>query len=425
MLVVRPIKLIKMKIKLFHYFLMLLCVVFTAATILPANVVNIQPPSIVLSKLQSLYPNGQNIQWEMEKENYEAELLVNGKEVEVLFTPDGTIIGHDKEITESNLPAAVLKAFRKDHSAFMITQAYSLWTIESSQYKLIVISKKAKEHLWYDESGNLVSKKIFPPVKGKAINRNETVGFSSYNKKWELPAVLREISGIVLIDENKMACVQDELGTIYVYDLAISTITDSIHFAGPGDYEGIALVDRDIYILRSDGMIFQVSNFLTNATTKEFKLNLPQSFQNFEGLCYDKLNDRLLIAPRIFDTNDHMKKNVYAFNLKSKSFEKEPVLSFRLSDKLFENINTRKEAFIPSEISIHPNDGKILITDARNKYLLIADNKGNPTNLILLHPTTFAKTEGIAIATDGSIYLSNEGKNGPANIVRIAPDKIK
>lgn len=414
-----------MKIKLFHYFLLLLCVDFTAATILPTNVASIQPPSIVLSKLQSLYPNGQNIQWEMEKENYEAELLVNGKEVEVLFTPDGTMIGHDKEISESELPPVVLKAFKKDHAAFKITQAYSLWTNESSQYKLIVISKKAKEHLWYDESGNLISKKIFPPVKGKAINRNENAGFSAYQNKWDLPPVLREISGIVLIDENKMACVQDELGTIYVYDLSTSSITDSVHFAGPGDYEGIALVDRDIYILRSDGMIFHVSNFLTNAVTKEYKLNLPQSFQNFEGLCYDKANERLLIAPRIFDTNDHMKKNVYAFNLKSNSFEKDPVISFRLSDKLFENINTRKEAFIPSEISINPNDGKILITDARNKYLLIADEKGNPINILLLHPATFAKTEGIAIASDGSIYLSNEGKNGPANIVRIGSDKIR
>ncbi len=80
-------------------------------------------------------------------------------------------------------------------------------------------------------------------------------------KKWELPKILREVSGIAHMGNNKIACVQDEDGIIFIYDLVSSRIEEEIEFAGAGDYEGISLVGETAYVLRSDGTIFEVTNF--------------------------------------------------------------------------------------------------------------------------------------------------------------------
>ena len=42
---------------------------------------------------------------------------------------------------------------------------------------------------------------------------------SSPTKTYTLPATLNEISGITILNNNEIACVQDELGIIYIYDL--------------------------------------------------------------------------------------------------------------------------------------------------------------------------------------------------------------
>ena len=39
------------------------------------------------------------------------------------------------------------------------------------------------------------------------------------DKSWELPKKLIEISGLSYIDKHRLACVQDEKGNIYVFNL--------------------------------------------------------------------------------------------------------------------------------------------------------------------------------------------------------------
>lgn len=77
-------------------------------------------------------------------------------------------------------------------------------------------------------------------------------------EKWELPDELKEVSGIALMSEGKFACVQDEIGTIFIYDASQEKITDQIKFAGAGDFEGITLNGNSAYVLRADGVILKL-----------------------------------------------------------------------------------------------------------------------------------------------------------------------
>src|SRR5688500_15587961 len=63
-------------------------------------------------------------------------------------------------------------------------------------------------------------------------------------EKWEMPGILREVSGIEFIDKNRFACVQDESGVVFIYNIKTKEIESEIDFGAAGDYEGIALVNK-------------------------------------------------------------------------------------------------------------------------------------------------------------------------------------
>lgn len=238
-------------------------------------------------------------------------------------------------------------------------------------------------------------------------------------QRWELPNILDEISGIALLDKSRMACVQDEDGKIFIYNLENSTIEKEIKFAGPGDFESIAIAGPTAYVLRSDGVIFEVQNFLQESVaTIEHKTTMEAKF-DCEGLFYDASNNRLLLAIKDKAGDDF--KPVFGFDLVSKKLQKKPVYKIDFSDPVF-NILERKRShrlIRPSEIAIHPVTGNIYILEGVNPKLLILDPSGKPLKLHVLKKEQFGQAEGIAFSKEGDIYISNEGSGGPANILKI------
>ena len=61
-------------------------------------------------------------------------------------------------------------------------------------------------------------------------------------QSWELSKSLVEISGLGYIDEDRLACVQDEKGNIYIFNLDSGKIESKIDFGDDGDYEGLEIV---------------------------------------------------------------------------------------------------------------------------------------------------------------------------------------
>ncbi|MFN6378734.1 MAG: hypothetical protein ACK4WD_05630 [Flavobacteriales bacterium] len=246
-----------------------------------------------------------------------------------------------------------------------------------------------------------------------------------------LPDILHEISGLTDIDSTTFACIQDENGILFIYDTGKDAITEQYKFNIDGDYEGITRVDRTIYVLKSDGVLFEITDY----DSKDFKLTsyvtgIPAN--NNEGLCYDMDNKRLLIAckgnigkgPEFKD-----KRVIYGFDLKTKTLSQEPVFDFDLQViKEFATKNnietptkTRKrkgkqisEPFIKfrtSDIDIHPLTNKLFLLSASDHLLFIFDMKGNLEHIEQLDPTMFNKAEGITFYDNGDMLITNEGQD--------------
>lgn len=113
----------------------------------------------------------------------------------------------------------------------------------------------------------------------------------------QLPAVLNEISGLTDIDNDHIACVQDELGIVFIYNFRSGEMVSQHRFDSVGDFEGLTYTGKSLYILRSDGRLTEWNDFPTNKSSFiHSRLSLATS--NNEGLCYDPGNNRLLIAAK-------------------------------------------------------------------------------------------------------------------------------
>lgn len=256
-----------------------------------------------------------------------------------------------------------------------------------------------------------------------------------------LPDNLREVSGIALIDSITIACIQDEKGIIFMYDLETEKIINQIEFGPDGDYEDICMVQNTLYILRSDGMLFEVGDYLKDKIDVR-TYALPLASDNNEGLCYDRAQERLLIAGKNKIGKAKEVKDIrliYGFDLKTKKPEPIPaytinqqiIMDFALKSNIPVPLKVKKDGtkgkpvlkVHPSAIAIHPFTQKIYILSADDHFLLIFDSFGNIEHLVPLNTLLFNKAEGITFTENGDVLISNEGQTGKATIIRIEAQK--
>jgi uncharacterized protein YjiK len=234
-----------------------------------------------------------------------------------------------------------------------------------------------------------------------------------------MPDELNEISGISFLDDHTLACVQDEKGSIFLYDLKKSEITRRIKFAGKGDYEGIALVENCAYVITGDGTLYEVNDVLTDPKVNIYYLNLKSSEES-EAICYDHDNNRLLIA---FKNNlkDFATPGIFAFDLRTKKMSDSAVINVNLQSvhqKKKERGNYGK-LWEPADIAIDKINQKILMVDAINGHLLTLSMNGEFQRIIPIGRKTIEHPEGIAVNDEGILFICNDANSrGKGKIVK-------
>jgi hypothetical protein len=268
------------------------------------------------------------------------------------------------------------------------------------------------------------------------VFRRIDYNLASPDRVYILPPVLFEISGITEVDASTIACVQDENGIVFFYDLNKNQTNRHIVFASAGDYEDLARVDNTLYILRSDEVLAGISNFKSaNFKREAYPAGIPG--RNAEGLCYDKNNNRLLIAAKEIsdDNSDNKDKRfIYGFDTGSKKLIEDPVISIDLQEvnrfAIKNNIKVpmkskkkggKEEPDIKLQISafgINPVTDRLFIISGRERLFFVFDKLGNIEYIEKLNPDLFPQPEGITFMRNGDMLISNEGRNELATILR-------
>jgi len=206
---------------------------------------------------------------------------------------------------------------------------------------------------------------FFVAFKDNVPQTTDQKPFFEQVDRWELPSRLREISGMAWLEDTKLAAVQDEDGIIFIYDLIKRKVVEEIHFGASGDYEGLAINGTTAYVLRSDGVILEITHFKGDSLkTKTY--TTPFSVENnMETLFFDAVNNQLLISPKDSDLQHKGQKGIYAFNLAKKEFNTEPIFSLAMNDEVLSPFVEKdsEKTFRPSDLAIHPVSGEIYILE--------------------------------------------------------------
>jgi hypothetical protein len=260
--------------------------------------------------------------------------------------------------------------------------------------------------------------------------------FSRPGQTLVLPSILYEISGLAYLEGNSCACVQDEKGILFIYDLAKNEIKEEVAFAPDGDYEDITSIGEDFYVLRSDGTLYEISGYYSrDLKVTSYPTGIPA--EENEGLCFDPDNNRLLIACKgksVMDEGKNDLRLIFDFNLQTKTLSSKPVMSFNLeSIRNFARINEielpgkiKKNGeisksilkFKTSAIALHPLTKKLYLLSAVDFMLFVFDMTGNIEAMIKLDPSLFNKAEGIAFSDKGDLFISNEGDGKDPTILK-------
>ena len=253
-----------------------------------------------------------------------------------------------------------------------------------------------------------------------------------------LPARLNEVSGITSLSDTELACVQDEEGVVFVYDLALRRITRQVPFGPPGDYEGIARAGSRLFVLRSDGLVFEIQGVSGTPAVRLHRLRLPAA--DNEGLCYDELHDRLLIAPKSgLDKGKPLRDSwaVFGFDLKAGIFEQKPTLlvgvdAIRACVAQQARDGRPRQAtkgggsqppprFQPSAIAVHPLTSEIFVVSAVDRVLVTFDGAGSVTGCVTLDPKLFRQPEGLAFLSNGDMVITNEAAGRQPTLLVFKP----
>ena len=254
----------------------------------------------------------------------------------------------------------------------------------------------------------------------------------------EMPDALREISGLGISDDgDHLLAVQDEDGVIFVINRYTGEVEKEYEFWKDGDYEGIEVVGSIVYVVKSSGTLYEVKRGGEPDQAVDKYNFFLDSDNDVEGLAYDRANNRLLLACKAkagHEKNYKRKKGIYAFGLEDKMLSEEPVYfisldsvnnylatdpNIRKLEKIVEFFDPKESfGFSPSAIAIHPITGDIYVTSSVGKMLIVLHPDGRIMHIEKLSKKLYPQPEGLCFDPIGTLYISNEGKDGPGTILR-------
>ncbi|MEZ4777132.1 MAG: SdiA-regulated domain-containing protein [Bacteroidia bacterium] len=258
------------------------------------------------------------------------------------------------------------------------------------------------------------------------------------DRKTKLPDELVEVSGLGFMENGQICMVQDEEATIYIFDVAADSVTGVYPFGDAGDFEGIEMVEKNIFTLSTDGILTKVSQFETKIPKLEkFQTFLTGNYEP-EGLTWLPGTNYLLIAckeePDVKSPQEAKIRTIYYFDIDKKKMGEKPFATIDFGDisramdaeettdqtqKWKAEFDPRKGgSFKPSGIAVHPLTGEIYITASVGKLLVVLDSALQVTHARYLSRDIFKQPEGICFDPAGNMFISNEGRDGKGNVLK-------
>lgn len=247
---------------------------------------------------------------------------------------------------------------------------------------------------------------------------------------YAVPPELQELSGQTLSGDQQLACIEDETGELFFYNLRTQRLDSTVQFGPKGDYEDVARIPGGYLILRSDGTLFK----RTGRQTTTYATGLSAANEP-EGLTYDAASQTLLVACKSEPGAGlaNTKRAVYRLNPTTYRIEPRPAYVLDIEEILTRSPDAARQGkaakktgrlsqFAPAAVAVHPRTHHVFVLSARGNDLVELDAQGRLVAAQTLAPALFPHPEGLAFAPNGDLYVSSEAgsKKGPGRLYRFA-----
>jgi uncharacterized protein YjiK len=236
--------------------------------------------------------------------------------------------------------------------------------------------------------------------------------------RWILPRNLREISGLALTPDDRLFAHGDERARIVEVDYRKGVVIKQFGLGRPelrGDFEGIAAVGDALYLLASNGVLYQFKEGKDGEAVPytEFDTRLGQECE-FEGLAYASAAESLLLACKNVAIKG-LKRSLVIFQVKLDPKAPERITRLALPVDEVVGSNPWKQ-LSPSDITVDPATGNYVVITAQESALVVLTPAGKPVSARRI-PGRHPQAEGVAITRDGVLLVSDEAPRGGGDAV--------
>lgn len=239
----------------------------------------------------------------------------------------------------------------------------------------------------------------------------------------KLPKQLKEISGLAYTAGNYLFAHEDETGVVYKIDVETGSIVKKFEVGKKKlkkDFEGIAVVNDNLFLTTSSGVLYKFSEGEDNEEVEFEKVRTGlKKDNNVEGLCYDSTTNSLLLACKGKPGKGYDGfKAVYSFNVDEMKLKSEPRFLISL-DQLKKDYGIKD--FSPSGIEMNPRSGNFFIISANPEAIIELSPAGELLSAKELNKDNNKQPEGIAFDDDLRLIISDEGKSKKSKLTIIKP----
>lgn len=247
-----------------------------------------------------------------------------------------------------------------------------------------------------------------------------------------LPSVLGEVSGLAVLDERHLGAVQDEDGDLYVIDVDSARIVSVHDFGKKGDYEGIERLGDRVYVLRSDGRLFEIADWhVDEADADGFDSGLHGRC-DAEGLAAQ--GTQLLIACKESAGKGRQgERAIFAFDPTARILQAQPAYTVHadsfgvrgesaVDERVRELVRPLADinAFKPAALAVHPMTEQLYIVSSVRKLIVVLETDGTLSAVWPLPEHLFRQPEGLAFLADGTLFIANEASGGDPTLLRFS-----
>jgi uncharacterized protein YjiK len=236
--------------------------------------------------------------------------------------------------------------------------------------------------------------------------------------RWEMPRGLHEISGLAMDSAGRLFAHGDEEAVVYQLDPADHAVVKKFSFGRPaarGDFESIALVDGQVVLATSDGVLY-TGREGADGESVPFTVQSTGAgqFCEVEGMAPVPSDRALLFAcktPRARALHGHF--TVLRWSTARKALDRQPAMFIPLAE-LARAVGVSD--FHASELLRLPSDDRYLVLAGRERAIAELSASGQVIAGARLRRRDHPQAEGLARAPDGALLVADEGGTGRGTI---------